>query len=62
MKELSSKEIELHSQASRAHVLIVLYVEFKRNVLMTLMRDVDKKGTKHPLVPKIERQTGSRYA
>lgn len=59
MRELSSKEIELHSQTSRAHVLIVLYEEFKRNILMTLMRIADKKGTKHPLVPEIERQISS---
>lgn len=41
---------------------MVLCVELKQNIFVTLMRVVDKKGTTHPLVPEIERQNGLRCA
>lgn len=41
---------------------MVLCVELKQNIFVTLLRVVDKKGTTHPLVPEIERQNGLRCA
>jgi len=34
----------------------------EQNILMTLVRVVDKKGAKHPLLPEIERQSCLRCA
>lgn len=46
---LQARRYKSHKQGSKAHVKIILCVEFKLNILVTLV-GADRKGAKHTLV------------